>query len=142
MWQQLAPTLEKKVALYCEERVQSMLQSHRKFCKTLSGKNLRNLDEWVSRMALELSPPKLDVGMDRELFDIVINENGGKIVCALNPIARKALLMYHGHDLITPLSLIGKHTFERKEVTNNVKERVVELYIITRMAIEVYHEPI
>jgi hypothetical protein len=137
IWKQPAPTLDKKVTLYCKERVKEMSQSHKKFYYSLFEEDRKNLEEFVSLMALELSPPKFDLGMDRDLLEIVTNEEGKQIVSALNPIARKALLIYHGQSLIAPLGLVADKTFDHMESTNNVKERVAELYIITRMDVEV-----
>jgi hypothetical protein len=90
-------------------------------------------------MALELSPPENDFGMDHLLFDIVTNENGNQIVQTLTPIARMALLKYHGESLITRLGLEAENAFERMALSRDVKERVAELYIITRMDVEVEH---
>ena len=72
------------------------MQSHSKFYKTLADKERGNLAQCVSRMALELSPPEGLVGMDRQLFDIVLNDENERVISALNPIARRAILAYHG----------------------------------------------
>ena len=75
------------------------MQSHSKFYKTLADKERGNLAQCVSRMALELSPPEGLVGMDRQLFDIVLNDENERVISALNPIARRAILAYHGVGL-------------------------------------------
>jgi hypothetical protein len=83
-----------------------MAESHGKFYKTLVDKEKYNLAECISRMALGLSPPAIVVGMDRQLFHIVTDdENGVKLITALNPVARLALISFHG--LLTSLGFVA-----------------------------------
>jgi len=50
---------------------------------------------------LGLSPPIIAVGMDRQLFNIVPDNDGVRIITALNPVAGKALITFHGKGLVT-----------------------------------------
>jgi hypothetical protein len=82
-------------------------------------------------MALGLSPPVGSVGMDRQLFDIITEEDGKKIITALTPIARRSLLEYHGDGLVTSLNWVAEFVFSEGVYTNDVKGRFIEKYIIT-----------
>ena len=82
-------------------------------------------------MALCISPPKITVGMDFQLFDIVCNGNGQKTIIALNPIARDALITYHGEGFISSLILVAELVLGGKDFTNDTKGRIVEKYITT-----------
>ncbi|KAJ2995810.1 hypothetical protein HDV02_000387 [Globomyces sp. JEL0801] len=101
LWKQPEKTLIKKTLLYRQNRVNEMAVSHAKFCDKLSAEKKLNLKECISRMALGLSPPKTKIGMDHQLFDIVPDIYGKDIITALNPVARDALITYHGHGLET-----------------------------------------
>jgi hypothetical protein len=80
-------------------------------------------------MALALPPPKGLVGMDRQLFDIV-RDIDTSIITALNPVARDALITYHGQGLVTSLGLVAELVFNG-DYTNDNKGRIVEKYITT-----------
>jgi hypothetical protein len=70
--------------------------------------------------------------MDRQLFDIVPSQIGNEIIVALNPVARRSLLRYHGKDLLTSLGLVAELVFNG-DYTNDTKGRVIEKYIITML---------
>ncbi|XJO77866.1 hypothetical protein BDV3_002391 [Batrachochytrium dendrobatidis] len=99
LWKQPKMTLVEKTLEYREKRVEEMAESHGKFCDKLSEEKKLNLKECISRMAFRMVPPEINVGMDRQLFDIVSDEHGAKIITALNPVARRSLLAYHGKVL-------------------------------------------
>ncbi|KAK5667570.1 hypothetical protein QVD99_005688 [Batrachochytrium dendrobatidis] len=99
LWKQPKVTLVEKTLEYREKRVEEMAESHGKFCDKLSEEKKLNLKECISRMAFRMVPPEINVGMDRQLFDIVSDEHGAKIITALNPVARRSLLAYHGKVL-------------------------------------------
>lgn len=70
--------------------------------------------------------------MDRQLFDIVTVERGMKIITALNPVARRSLLGYHGKGLMDSLGLVTEIVIQG-DYTNDTKGRIIEKYIITMM---------
>ena len=74
--------------------MKEMRDCHKKFVKGASDCKV-NLRECIARMALELDPPEGTEGMDRQLFDFGLNEENEKIIIALNPVARQALLGFH-----------------------------------------------
>jgi hypothetical protein len=74
----LISLIEKKL-LYRTERVTEMRTSHGKFCDKLLEEKKLNLKECISLMGLGLSPPERLEGMDRQLFDIINDEDGQKI---------------------------------------------------------------
>ena len=107
LWKQPKETLIEKTLLYRENRKREMADSHGRFCDKLSDEKKSNLKECISRMALGLSPPTILVGMDRQFFDAVQDIDGVRTITALNPVARDALITYHGKGLITSLGLGG-----------------------------------
>ncbi|KAI8893195.1 hypothetical protein BC833DRAFT_609271, partial [Globomyces pollinis-pini] len=130
LWKQPKKTLIKKTLLYRQNRVNEMAIRHGIFCDKLSDEKKLNLKECISRMALGLSPPKTMTGMDQQLFDIVLCIDKTYIITALNPVAREALITYHGRGLVTPLGMAAELVFEG-DYTNDTKGRIVEKYIIT-----------
>ncbi|KAJ3322127.1 hypothetical protein HDV06_003578 [Boothiomyces sp. JEL0866] len=131
LWKQPKKSLIEKTMLYRQERVKEFAESHGKFYKRFVIKEVENLGECISRMALCMSPPEIDVGMDHQLFDIVQNEDGSKVITALNPIARRALLAYHGKGLITSLGMVAEIVLQEDDYTNDTKGRIIEKYITT-----------
>ena len=127
LWKQPKATLKEKILHYRQERVREMCASHGKFCRRLMIEEKANLLECISRMALGLSPPKVLHGLDQQLFDIV----GEMEITALNPVARDALLAFHGQGLLTPLGLAAEVVLRNEAFTNDTKGRIAELYIIT-----------
>ena len=128
---------KEKIRLYRENRVDELASGHAKFCDKLSDEKKKNLKDCISRMALGMSPPEIDTGMDRQLFDIIPHEDGQKIITALNPVARRAMLAHHGEGLLTSLSLVAEIVLSApgSDYSNDVKGRIVEKYIITTMEI-------
>lgn len=137
IWRQPVESLKEKISEYRKYRLIELMEDHGKFFKKLVVEEKNNLRECVSRMALGLSPPKGLMGMDRQIFDIVKNESNEDIITTLNPVARGALLEYHGQGLIRPLSLVAEIVFKSISFTNDIKGRVAELYILSRIEIEV-----
>ena len=131
LWKQPKSILGEKTLLYCEERVRDMRFDHGKFYKTLVDKERFNLEECISRMALGLSPPEGLEGMDRQIFDIVRNQEKEKVITALNPIARRALLGYHGFGLLSSLGLVAELVLKGADYTNSMKGKISEMYITT-----------
>ena len=130
LWKQEKKTLKEKTMLYRKERVEEMAKSHDKFIQKLSEQGKRNLEDCISRMALGLSPPAVSVGMDRQLFDIIEDrESGDEIITALNPVARGALIHFHGQGLTTPLGVVAEIVLKGPDYTNNVKGKISEMYI-------------
>ena len=93
LWKQKPIGLGEKTLLYRKTRLIEFTQSHKKFCKALPVECMPNLMEWVSRMALEISPPESDEGKDKQLFDTIIVDEK-EIAIAINPVARHAMLKY------------------------------------------------
>ena len=133
LWKQPKKTLVDKTLLYRENRVSEMAESHGKFCRRLLDEEKLNLKECISRMALGLSPPKIVVGMDRQIFDIVPDIDGVRIITALNPVARDALITYHGKGLITSLGLVAELVLKEKDYPNTIKGKISEMYITTML---------
>jgi hypothetical protein len=133
LWKQPKKTLIEKTMLYRKERVRDMRTSHGKFYKTLVDKEKDNLAECISRMALRLSPPEGLEGMDRQIFDIIDDEDGHEIITALNPVARRALLGYYGRSLMTSLGLVAELILKGDEYTNAIKGKISEIYITTML---------
>jgi hypothetical protein len=131
LWKQPSESLHGKTLFYRKERVRDMSSSHGKFYKTLVDKERMNLEECISRMALGLSPPEILVGMDRQLFDIVLDDDNEQVINALNPIARRALLGYHGVGLITSLRFVAELVLKGIDYTNSMKGKISEMYITT-----------
>jgi hypothetical protein len=88
-------------------------------------------------MALKMTPPEGLEGMDRQLFDIIKDdETGTEIITALNPVARRALLGYHGKDtLIRSLTIVAELVLIGSEYTNAIKGKISEIYITTLIEI-------
>lgn len=124
-------TLMEKTTLYRIERVKEMAKNHKKFYGSLEDKDKPNLYECISRMALGMVLPEIDVGMDRQLFDIVPAEDGAKIITALNPVARRSLLAYHGIGLKTSLEIVAELVLKGNEYTNSIKGKISEMYVTT-----------
>ena len=133
LWKQPVKTLVEKTLLYRKERVRDMMESHGKFCDKLSEEKKINLKECISRMALGLSPPKGLVGMDRQLFDIIKDKEDHEIITALNPIARRSLLGYHGQSLMTSLGFVAELVLKGKNYPNSIKGKISEIYITTML---------
>ncbi len=118
--------------LYREERVEEMVESHSKFIRNLPEEVKLNLKECISRMALGLSPPVLSFGMDCELFVIIGDRKAGdRTITALNPVARRALILYHGRGLTTSLGSAAKKALKRMDYTDAIKAKISELYTTT-----------
>jgi hypothetical protein len=96
LWEQPKKSLIEKTLLYRKNRVEEMAESHGTFCDNLSDIQKKHLQECISRMSLGLSAPEILDVMDRELLHIIEDEDGHEIITALNPVARCALLNYHG----------------------------------------------
>ena len=135
LWKQPKPTLLEKTRSYRENRVKEMAATHSKFIGRLSEQEKANLMECISRMHLGLSPPEIEVGMDRQLFDIDKDESGSTIITALNPVARHALLAFHRKLLTNSLTVVADIVFEDGGFTNDTKGRIIEKYILTQMEI-------
>ncbi|KAJ3319347.1 hypothetical protein HDV06_006374 [Boothiomyces sp. JEL0866] len=133
LWKQPKVTLIEKTVFYRQNRVNEMAESHSKFCRKLLDEEKLNLKECISRMALGLSPPEILIGMDRQLFNIVPSQNGNEIITALNPVARRSLLAYHGQGLMTSLGLVAELVFDGYTYTNDTKGRIIEKYITTTL---------
>jgi hypothetical protein len=86
-----------------------MRTSHGKFYKTLVDKEKDNLTECISRMALKLSPAEGIEGMG---FDIIDDEDDNEMIPALNPVARRALLGYHGQGPVNSLGFVAEIVFK------------------------------
>ena len=133
LWKQPRKTLTEKTLLYREKRVEEMGDNHGKFYKTLVDREKDNLAECISRMALSMPPPKLKVGMDRQIFDIVPEVGGKDIITALNPVARDALITYHGKNLMTSLGFVAEIVLKGTDYTNAIKGKISEMYITTML---------
>ncbi|KAJ3308025.1 hypothetical protein HDV04_001944 [Boothiomyces sp. JEL0838] len=133
LWKQPKKSLMEKTMCYRQNRVDEFAESHGKFYKRLITKEIENLENCISRMALCLSPPKIKIGMDRQLFDIVQNEDGSKVITALNPVARDALITYHGKGLITSLGMVAEIVLKGADYSNDTKGRIIEKYITTTL---------
>ncbi|KAI3658488.1 hypothetical protein MP638_001914 [Amoeboaphelidium occidentale] len=132
LWKQPKETLQEKTALYRHERMKEMADMHAKFSDNLSELRRQNLRECITRMAFGLSPPETITGMDRQVFDIIQDDNGDALITALNPIARQALLGYHGVGLMNSLGMVAEVVFNGG-YTNDTKGRIVEKYIVTSL---------
>ena len=69
--------------------------------------------------------------MDRQLFDIVLDDDNEQVINALNPIARRALLGYHGVGLMPSLGLVAELVLKGADYTNAMKGKISEMYITT-----------
>ncbi|KAI3659465.1 hypothetical protein MP638_004527 [Amoeboaphelidium occidentale] len=133
LWKQPKATLQEKTLLYRVERMKEMSDDHAKFYRKLEDPERHNLKLCISRMALGLSPPASITGMDRQLFDIISDNEGNAIISALNPIARFALLTYHNEGLINSFNLVAELVFKSGDYTNDTKGRLVEKYIVNML---------
>ena len=128
LWKQPVEGLMEKTVLYRRQRVDKMVQRHGKFFDTLVDRERDNVDECISRMALGLPPPPIRVGMDQQLFHIIKDDAGHETITARNPVAREALLLFHGKHLVTPLGIVASLEFRGG---HDAKERIVGKYITT-----------
>ena len=133
LWKQPKETLIEKTQLYRERRVEEMAESHGKFFRKLLDQEKLNLNDCISRMALGMDPPEIKVGMDRQLFDIIVDENGAKIITALNPVARRALIAFHGKDLMPSIGLVAEIVLNGADYNNSIKGKISEMYITTML---------
>lgn len=130
LWNQTGDTtLFEKTLAYRASRVTSMQFHHSKFFEKLPEGMKRNLLKCVAHMALDIAPPVGIIGMDRQLFDIIVNDQGRTIITALNPVARYALFLYHGEGFFDSLTLVVEIVL-RDDYANDVKGRIVEKYIM------------
>ena len=53
----------------------------------------------------------------------------------MNPVARDALIAYHGVGLLSNLRMVAELVLENPEYTNDMKGRIVEKYVITEIEI-------
>ncbi|KAJ3025957.1 UNVERIFIED_CONTAM: hypothetical protein HDU68_006429 [Siphonaria sp. JEL0065] len=117
-----------------------MAESHGKFCRKLPSEEMLNLKEYITHVALGLTRPVFSVGMDRQLFDIILQPKEGQpnkfdeLIVALNPVARRALIGYHGQGLLTSLGLVAE-LVSRGDYTQDVKGRIAEKYLLTTMEV-------
>jgi hypothetical protein len=88
LWKQPKKGLIEKTKRYRTKRVKEIGYTHNMFYKSLHDKEKDNLAECIARMTLSMPPPKLIIGMDRQVFDIVQDKDGEDILTALNPTAR------------------------------------------------------
>ncbi|KAJ3376379.1 hypothetical protein HDU84_000258 [Entophlyctis sp. JEL0112] len=140
LWDQPAASVVNKTREYRSNRVGEMADSHGKFCCKLVSEEMLILKECVARMALGLTRPAISVGMDRELFDIIRQPKEGhpnevdELIVALNPVARLALIGYHGQGFLTSLGLVTELVLKR-DYTQDVKGRITEKYLLTTMEV-------
>jgi hypothetical protein len=66
--------------------------------------------------------------MDRQIFNIVSDIDGVCIITALNPVARDALITYHGKELISSLGLVGDLVLKEKDYPNTIKGKISEFF--------------
>jgi hypothetical protein len=126
------------VKLYREERVREMRESHSKFSDKLSDAKNLNLQECISRMALELPPPEGLEGMDRQLLDIIPDDHGDNIITALNPVARRCLLGYHGQGLTKSIGIVTELILKEKDYPNSLKGKISEMYIVVMLELSLF----
>ncbi|ORY41632.1 hypothetical protein BCR33DRAFT_718786, partial [Rhizoclosmatium globosum] len=127
LWHQPANSFHQKTNEYRKNRMTEMGESHAKFCRRLLPEEMNNLKECIARMALGLIRPEILVGMDRQLFDIIREPKEGRpyefneLIVALNPVARRLLMVYHDKDvkgriaekyLLTTMELLKKFSFK------------------------------
>jgi len=136
LFKQSQDSLLDKLKHYREKRVDELAKIHSKFSRGLGERELFNLQECVSRMTLGLSPPKITVGMDFQLFDIETDNDNSKTIVAINPVARDAIITYHGKGLFPSLALVAEVIFSGREYTNDFKGRLTEKYITTVIEIQ------
>jgi hypothetical protein len=121
---------------YKSTRLEALAVSHKKFCSSLTTEQeIMNLKVCIGRMALYLSPPEIQISMDRQL--LVIEENKvtkKERIVALFPLARSAIMSFHSSIIQDSLKMVAEVVFEdRIRYPNDVKGRVVERYIITSL---------
>jgi hypothetical protein len=135
LWNQPEERFKEKIQSYRENRINDIAVAHGKFCDTLSKEKMANLKECISRMALGLNPPNLKVGMHYQIFDIVKDNSGQKLIISMNPVARDALIAYHGVGLLSNLRMVAELVLENPDYTNDMKGRILEKYVITEIEI-------
>ncbi|KAI8892070.1 hypothetical protein BC833DRAFT_653965 [Globomyces pollinis-pini] len=142
LWDQPKERLMEKTILYRKKRINDMCEIHSKFCSRLSEEDRLNVMECVSRMLIGASHPEESIEISKELVDIIDDEDGYKIVTALNPVARRALLYYYAGMLVvsvTDLALVKSLrsvtalALQRGYYTNDMKGRITVNYITTML---------
>jgi hypothetical protein len=140
LWEQNAASITEKTREYRSKRVDEMANCHKKFYHTLLPKEILNLEECIARMALGLTRPAISVGMDRQLFNLIRQPKEGhhnefeELIVSLNPVARYALIGYHGQGLLTSLNLVTELVLSG-DYTQDVKGRIAEKYLLTNMEV-------
>ncbi|EGF78147.1 hypothetical protein BATDEDRAFT_26889 [Batrachochytrium dendrobatidis JAM81] len=107
LWKQPKMTLVEKTLEYREKRVEEMAESHGKFCDKLSEEKKLNLKECISRMALRMVPPEINVGMDRQFIS--------------------------WQGLMTSLGVVAELILKGKDYPNTIKGKISEMYITTML---------
>ena len=97
-----------------------------------------NLAECISRMALCMDRPVIDIGMDQQLFDIIQDEEGHEIIIALNPVARQALISFHRQGLLTSIGCVAEIVLNGIDYPNSLKGKVSEMYITTMLELSLH----
>ena len=136
LWSQKEDSLKEKITSYRETRLLEMDYNHANFFDSLSENNCRSFLDCVIMMFLEQQCIGGE-GMDKELFEIVKNQDGKKNIIAINPIARKTIIKYHGKSLVKPLDIKAQLIFKSPKALNDVKGKIAQLYILTRMELNV-----
>ena len=128
---QPANTLEEMTVMYRKERYNQIILNHGRFENRIPDKHKANLRECVARMALNTSPPDNFAGFDRQIFDIIKNEEENDIIIALNPVAREALIRSHGIGMIENLDFVTEQILSDPGYENRTKGDFIENYIKT-----------
>lgn len=133
LWKQPGQLLAEKISLYRRNRLQEMADTHEKFTDSLIGDELAGLKECVARMTLGLTAPDIVIGMDRQVLQLV-KTHRGKMIEALTPVSRMALIGSHKNSGISSSVLLVAETALRDpSYTNSLKGQVVESYIRTML---------
>ncbi|CAI2198239.1 13293_t:CDS:2, partial [Funneliformis geosporum] len=147
MWHQTpGDNLSEKTQNYLEIRIKAIELNHQTYRESLSIERKLSLSQCVYSMILQITPPQITYGMDRQLMYIDTasvwegqnkdKEVKVKTIIAIHPLAKLAIIYGHNKEIINGIQMVASTVLQSSAYTNDAKGRVAELYIITEMAIK------
>ena len=128
-----AESSEEKLAKFVSNRILYIGEIHTKFVdKIATSRRITNLIDCIVRLRLDIEPPPLLTGMDKQLMCII----SGKI-CALNPLCHEVLLECHPQHIQEPLDYVTSSVLsDETNYTNDRKGRILENYLISMIKVQ------
>ena len=125
-----AESSEGKLAKFVSKRILYIGEIHTQFVDNIAtsqGGRIANLIDCIVRLRLDIEPPPLLTGMDKQLMCIISRK-----ICALNPLCHEVLLECHPQHIQEPLNYVTSSVLsDVTNYTNDTKGRILENYLIS-----------